>query len=196
MSTRHPLHLQNLTTPIKPITFVYMSTSFHPQHALKYPDEMLVQLALGMPKDIVEEYGYTYDTIKDLPHFLVQADRIAQELMAEGAITRVIAGAGLHQIVETVAHRILDPRMPTGDLLKAGEFLKKVKDDGVVKNGPVKPQFTIEISFPDGSTTTITQNKAQERLVEEVPYLEVDDDPLPDGILESYAEDKFGVDID
>lgn len=173
-----------------------MSTSFHPLHALKFPDEMLVQLALGMPKDLVEEYGFVYDEIKDLPHFLVQADRVAAELMAEGAITRVIAGAGLHQVVERVAMRVLDARMPTGDLLKAGEFLKKVKDDGVQKNGPLKPQFSIEISFPDGTTTTITQTKPQEHLVEEVPYLDIDTDPLPSGVLEAYAEEHFGVDIE
>lgn len=173
-----------------------MSTSFHPVRALKFPDEMLVQLALGMPKDIVEDYGFSYDEIKDLPHFLVQADRISAELLQEGAITRVIAGAGLHQVVEKIAHRILDPRMPTGDLLKAGEFLKKVKDDGVQKTGPTKPQFSIEISFPDGTTTTITQSPAVEREILEVPYLDIDDDPLPSGILEAYAETTFGVDID
>ena len=175
---------------------VYMSTSFHPPHALKFPDEMLVQLALGLPKDIVEDYGFTYDEIKTLPHFIVQLDRVSAELMAEGAITKVIAGAGLHQVVEIVARRVLDTRILTGDLLKAGEFLKKVKDDGQQKLGPNKPQFSIEINFPDGTTTKITQTSNQETLVEDVPYLEIDTDPLPTDVLEAYAEAQFGVDIE
>lgn len=170
-----------------------MSTHFHPQKALQFPEEMLVQMALGVPKDIVaEEYGYVYDEIKDQPHFIVQAERVVSELMQEGAITRVIAGAGLHQVVERVATRILDHRMPTSDLLKAGEFLKKVKDDGIEKSGPAKPQFSIDINFPDGTTATISHTPP----IQEVPVLEVDDEALPDDIVNAYNEEHFGVDID
>jgi hypothetical protein len=173
-----------------------MSTSrqFNPPRAIKFPEEMLVQLVLGSPKDLVEDYGYTYDDIKDLPHFQVQLQRVETELFNEGAITKVIAGAGLHQVVESVARRVLDPRMPTADLIKSGEFLKKVKDDGKDPNqGPAKPQFSIEINFPDGSKTTIKDVRPVE---EDVPALEIDEDPLPPALIEAYEESEFGVDIE
>ena len=174
-----------------------MSTSFVAKRALKFPDEMLVQLALGAsPEPTVEEYGYIYDEIKDQPHFLVQFNRIEAELFQEGAITKVIAGAALHQVVENVAQRVLDPRIPTSDLLKAGEFLKKVKDEGSDRlKAASKPQFVIEINFPDGTSATM---KEVQTLENDVPLLEVDDEDLPEGVMDAYREDhddKFGVDF-
>jgi hypothetical protein len=154
-----------------------------------------VQLVLGSPKDLVEEYGFTYDEIKDLPHFQIQLQRVETELFQEGAITKVIAGAGLHQVVERIAKRVLDPRIPTTDLLKAGDFLKKVKDDGKdTTQGPARPTFSIEINFADGTTTTIKEVKQAEPI--DIPLLEIDDEPLPDALLEAYHESEFGVDIE
>ena len=154
---------------------------------------MLVQLALGSPQDIVSDYGYTYEEIKNQPHFIAQYQKVESELFQEGAITKVIAGAGLHKVVEAVAIRILDPRMPTADLLKSGEFLKRVKDEGADKNrGADKPQFSIEINFPDGTRTTIMHAPVEK----EVDLLELEaDDEIPTAIIEAYNEDHFGVDI-
>ena len=174
---------------------MYTTSQFVANRNLRFPEEMLVRIALGLPPEIIaEEYGYTYEEIQNLPHYQVQYARVEAELFQEGAITKVIAGAALHEVVDRVANRVLDPRMPTADLLKAGDFLKKVKDEGSDKQkGAGKPQFTIEINFPDGTTTTIKEVRTIEN---DVPELEVDDETLPDGILDAYNEDRFGVDID
>lgn len=155
---------------------------------------MLVQIALGLdPYDLAAQYGLDYGEIKDDPVFRVQYNKVETELLREGAITKVIAGAGLHKIVETLAQRVKDPRMPNGDLIKAGEFLKRVKDDGKDVAGASGPQFTIEINFPDGGSTVITA-KPKEIVVDDAPELEVDD--LPESITHAIRTSNFGVDFD
>lgn len=172
-----------------------MSTSLtNTPRALRFPEEMLVQIALGSPPDaVVEEYGYMFDEIKDLPHYVIQYKKVEAELFQEGAITKIIAGHALHEVVEKVAVRILDDRMSQSDLIKSGEFLKKVKDTGEeITKGVLKPQFTIEINFPDGSRTSIKQVNIIDH---DIPLLEVDED-VPEEVIDSYNEDKFGVEFE
>lgn len=172
-----------------------MSTSLTSAiRVLRFPEEMLVQIALGSPPEsVVEEFGYVFEEIKNLPHYLVQYQKVEAELFQEGAITKVIAGHALHQVVEKVAIRILDDRMSQADLLKSGEFLKKVKDTGEeLFKGVTKPQFTIEINFPDGTKTSIKQVNVIDH---EMPILEVDD-YVPEEILDAYNETKFGVEFE
>jgi hypothetical protein len=91
--------------------------------------ELLKAIHLGVnPEEAAAKYGLVYEQIKDLPHFKKRLDQVEQALMLDGSLTSVVAGAGLHTAVEKLAYRVQDDRIPTGDLVKAIEVFKKVKD--------------------------------------------------------------------
>lgn len=90
---------------------------------------MLKAIHLGAdPVATAAEYGLIYEKIKELPHFKTRMEQVEQALIVDGTFTSVIAGAGLHAAVEKLAFRVADDRIPTGDLVKAIEVFKKVKD--------------------------------------------------------------------
>lgn len=91
--------------------------------------DMLKELHLGVDPDAVAaKYGLIYEHIKELPHFKKRMEQVELALRLDGTLTSVIAGVGLHAAVEKLAYRVQDDRIPTGDLVKAIETLKKVKD--------------------------------------------------------------------
>jgi hypothetical protein len=90
---------------------------------------MLKELHLSADLDnIASKYGLIYDHIKDLPHFKKRMEQVELALRMDGTLTSVVAGAGLHAAVEKLAFRVQDDKIPTGDLVKAIEVFKKVKD--------------------------------------------------------------------
>jgi hypothetical protein len=185
-----------------------MSTSFVAQKPVLFPEHMLVRIALGEPPDIVaEEFGYEYHVIKDQQHFQVQYRKVETELFQEGSVTRVVAGAGLHTIVEKVAYRALDDRVSNGDLVKMGEFLKKVKDDGKEKDAAAaKPQFTIEIVIggdgkPSGNVEIdVTPTDSPVAILDEADDYSVLDDEPPESVMDAFRNTDtsltFGVDFE
>lgn len=91
--------------------------------------EMLKAIHLGADPTIESaKYGLVYEHIKDLAHFKVKMEQVEKALLLEGSLTPVIAGIGLHTAVEKLAYRVQDDRIPTGDLIKAIEAFKKVRD--------------------------------------------------------------------
>jgi hypothetical protein len=91
--------------------------------------DMLKELHLGFDLDaIAAKYGLVYEQIKELPHFKRRMEQVELALRLDGSLTSVVAGAGLHAAVEKLAFRVQDDRIPTGDLVKAIEAFKKVKD--------------------------------------------------------------------
>ena len=144
-----------------------------PPVPLDFPPEMLQELHLSTdPHAICAKHGYDYEQIKDLPHFKTKLHQIEQALLVEGALTPVIAAAGLHAAVEKLAYRVQDDRIPTGDLVKAIDILKKVKD-GVKEDkvGATGPSFQISIVLPghtDKSKAVTVEGTAQTLLVEAV----------------------------
>lgn len=91
--------------------------------------EMLKEIHLsGDPVAAAAKYGLIYEQIKDLPHFKTRMDEVEQALLIDGTLTPVIAGFGLHAAVEKLAYRVQDDRIPTGDLVKAIDAFKRVKD--------------------------------------------------------------------
>lgn len=117
---------------------------------LDFPLELMQELALNPdPYAVCTKYGFDYDEIKDLPHFKAKASQVEKSLLAEGALTPVIAAAGLHTAVEKLAYRVADDRIPTGDLVKAIDILKKVKDGSKeAKDAVTGPSFSIQIVLP------------------------------------------------
>lgn len=91
--------------------------------------EMLERLTLeANPYAVCEDFGLSYDQIKNLPHFQAQQKQVEQALLVDGRLTDVVAGVALHEAVVKLAYRVQDDRMPTGDLVKVTETLKKIKD--------------------------------------------------------------------
>jgi hypothetical protein len=93
--------------------------------------------------------------------------------------------------VEKLAVAAQNPHAASSDLVKIGEFLKKVKDDGKNKDlGPTRPQFSIEISFADGQTAKVEVDVTPPN--REIPILDEDDDP--DDTLDLLDEVKDAID--
>lgn len=167
-----------------------MSTTFVAPRPLEFPSNMLVRLCLGEDANVVcDEYGYDYNAIKDQPHFIAQIGKVESELFKDGAITRVIAGHGLHTVVDKLSHRALDDRTATSDMVKIGEFLKRVKDDGKDNNTNNNAKFSIEISF-NGEPTKIELDVTPPKGVpKEVPILSVEEDEpieIPENLMDAY----------
>lgn len=148
---------------IKPSTMSVFHTKFIAP--AEFDLEMLKQMHLGAdPYHVAAQYGFDYDLIKELPHFKTRMDQVEQALLLEGTLTPVIAGVGLHAAVEKLAFRVQDDRISTGDLVKAIETFKKVRDGtkaqdsqsgqqgvSLVINIPSfngEPAKTIEVSTP------------------------------------------------
>ena len=196
-----------------------MYTNFVAKRSEQFPSEMLVRIALGGdPTQVCDEYGINYQEVQLQPHFIRQLENVEQDLMQEGAITRVIAGIGLHKAVENINQKLLTPALlPNGDLVKFTEVLLKVKNDNKPKDvSPAKSGFSIEFNFPDslpaGTTVRVSgtthKNPPQEIEVtdveddvSEVPVLDEIpdyDESIPDEILNIFNNTKsdFGVDFD
>jgi len=106
-----------------------LMNDFIAQKPLDFPLDMLQRMHLEAdPVRVGLDFGFDYDTIKELPHFKAKMQAVEQALLVEGALTPVIAGIGLHAAVEKLAFRVQDDRVSTGDLVKAIETFKKVKD--------------------------------------------------------------------
>lgn len=155
-----------ITHMIKPLIMSVFHTKFIAP--AEFDLEMLKALHLGAdPYVTAAKYHFDYDLIKDLPHFQTRMEQVEQALLLDGTLTPVIAGVGLHAAVEKLAFRVQDDRISTGDLVKAIETLKKVKDGSksqepqsgqagvsLVINIPAfngAPAKTIEVTTPGSS---------------------------------------------
>lgn len=112
--------------------------------------DMLKAIHLGADPDTeAAKYGLVYEHIKDLPHFKVRMEQVEKSLLLEGTLTPVIAGIGLHAAVEKLAYRVQDDRIPTGDLIKAIEAFKKVRDGSKSnESGEEKQGVSLVINIP------------------------------------------------
>lgn len=149
---------------------------------LDFPLELMQELALNPdPYAVCTKYGFDYDEIKDLPHFKAKASQVEKSLLAEGALTPVIAAAGLHTAVEKLAYRVADDRIPTGDLVKAIDILKKVKDGSAQQNAQsAAPGVSLVINIPalgntPAKTIDVTPTKPAAH-PSTVPTISLDDD--------------------
>jgi hypothetical protein len=133
-------------------TSVFQASSIAPA---EFDMEMIKSIHLGAdPVATAARYGLVYEQIRELPHFIKRMEQVEQALLIDGSLTSVIAGAGLHAAVEKLAFRVADDRIPTGDLVKAIEVFKKVKD-GSKANEPqgVSSGVSLVINIPAMGTT-------------------------------------------
>lgn len=130
----------------------FVSTSIAP---VEFSTDMLRDLHLSAdPEAVAAQYGLVYEHIKDLPHFKKRMEQVQNALMVDGSFAPIIAGAGLHTAVEKLAKRVQDDRIPTGDLVKAIEVFKKVKDGSATEGGPNKGSgVSLIINIPAIGTT-------------------------------------------
>ena len=127
VKNQNAIHLTHLAA----IWYNQRMNEFHIKHIAPadFELDMLKAIHLGADPDTTcAKYNLIYDQIKDLPHFKTRMEQVEKALLLEGHLTPVVAGIGLHAAVEKLAYRVQDDRIPTGDLVKAIEVLKKVKD--------------------------------------------------------------------